>query len=248
MFKKIAALSISILILSSAYAEEKADAKKILSRMDDEYNKHKDLELLMTVTLYSDGKEEKVIKAKNQQKGGQKRLLRMLEPGDIAGMAILSEDADTMYVYLPKYERIRRVAAHARKNSFMGSDFTEQEMGILRYDAVFDPELKETTDKEYKLLLKPKPGREFEADHLLMWIDKKTNLFNKVEYYGKEGVKLKTQFRSKPKKVGPGWVQTNVKMVDHQKNHSTVMEFSDIKADQGLPDKLFTRRNLEWGE
>ncbi|GAB4292533.1 MAG: hypothetical protein Kow0090_06490 [Myxococcota bacterium] len=246
---RLIALSLVLPISMPAYTEEnKPDARKILTNMDNEYNKHKDLDMTLVVTLYSGDKVEKVVKARNYEKDGNKRLLRILEPADVAGMAILTVDADTIYVYLPEFNRVRRVAAHAKKNSFLGSDFSEQEIAILRYDELFDPELIKEEEKEYLLKLIPKPGKEFSAAYLMMWVDKGNGLFNRVEYYSEDGVKLKTQFRSETKDYGDGYIQTRVKMVDHLKNHSTEITFDGIKRNKGLSDKIFSRRYLEWGE
>ena len=59
----------------------------------------------------------------NIQKGTTKRLVRFLAPGDIKGMGMLVESADTMYALLPAFgNRVRRLGTHQVSQSFMGSD------------------------------------------------------------------------------------------------------------------------------
>ena len=228
-------------------AADEKEALKIMAKMDDINTNYDDQEFVMTMKLYSGKKLDKTIELKTQEKGGEKRLIRILKPGDVKGLSVLVEDADTMYVYMPQFKRTRRVAAHTNKQSFLGSDFTEQEMAIIRYDEKFNPSMIEKTDKETLLRLIPKDEKEFEFKYIKMWIDNETHFANKLEYYGADDFKLKTQTRSGVTKINGILTQTKVVMEDHRKKHSTEMIITDVKENQGLSDRLFTRRNLEWG-
>src|SRR5438445_378170 len=42
-------------------------------------------------------------------KGNEKRLVRFTSPGDVKGMGMLTESRDTMYAYLPGFNRVRRL-------------------------------------------------------------------------------------------------------------------------------------------
>jgi outer membrane lipoprotein-sorting protein len=226
-------------------AEPTADA--ILKRMDDEYNKFKDLEVLMKITLRQGGAVQKQIEARTYQLGGDKRMIRMLAPGNIKGMSVLIEDKDNTYVYLPDMGKVRRVAAHNTKGTFLGTDFTEQEMSILRYGDFFDAAVTESTPTQWVLKLTPKVGREFDFATIKLYVEKKSNLFSKLEYFGADGTKTKTQTRGELKELNGVSIQSKIEMIDHLKGSATEMAFEDIKVNQGLDPKFFTRRNLEWG-
>ena len=46
-------------------------------------------------------------------------------------------------------------------------------------------------------------------------------------------------------KVGKYWNAAEVTMKDLEKNHSTKIQLSDVKFDQGLADDLFTVENMK---
>ena len=226
---------------------ESKSAAAILKKSDDIVNGAADQEYTTQMTLKSGEKVEKVIEMKILQKGGVKRLVRFTKPGDVKGMSVLVLDADTTYVYLPQFNKTRRVAAHTSKQSFMGTDFTEQENSIIRYDESFDPTLVKKEGDEFILKLTPKKGKEFDFAYIMMWIDQKTALQTKMEYYNAEGVLLKTQTRGGLKVMEGVETQTKVVMTDHIRKHSTEIDILTVKENQGLKDDLFTQRNLEWG-
>jgi outer membrane lipoprotein-sorting protein len=244
----ILALSALLCSITPITEEDAKSAATILKKSDDEVNNFKDQEYTTRMTLLAaDGKVEKVIEMKIQQKGNDKRLVRFLKPGDVKGLSVLVESGNT-YVYLPQFNKTRRVAAHTSKQSFMGTDFTEQEMDIIRYDTDFDPTMVRKEGNEYVLKLVPKAGRDFAFAHILMWIDERDGLQTRMEYYNADNVKLKTQTRGGAMMLDGVYTQTKVLMTDHIKKHCTMIEILSTKQDQGLKDDLFTLRNLEWGK
>jgi outer membrane lipoprotein-sorting protein len=228
--------------------EDAKSAKTILKLSDDSVNSDApDQEYVTRMTLYSGDRQDKVIEMKIQQKGGEKRLVRFLKPGDVKGMSVLVQSVDVTYVYLPQFNKTRRVAAHTSKQSFMGTDFTEQEMNIVRYDRSFEPELVGREGDEYVLKLTPKKGEEFAFAWIKMWIDSRDGLQTKIEYYNADNVKMKTQTRGDVKILEGIRTQTKVLMIDHIKQHSTAIEILSNRENIGLKDDVFTVRNLEWG-
>ena len=244
----VLALSALLCGITPITEEDAKSAATILKKSDDEVNNFKDQEYVTRMTLLAaDGKVEKVIEMKIQQKGNDKRLVRFTKPGDVKGMSVLVEGGNT-YVYLPQFNKTRRVAAHTSKQSFMGTDFTEQEMDIIRYDTEFDPTLLKKEGDQYVLKLVPKPGKEFAFAWIVMWIDSKDGLQTRMEYYNADGVKLKTQERGGTTTLNGVYTQTKVLMTDHIKKHSTQIEILETRQNEGLKDDLFTVRNLEWGK
>jgi outer membrane lipoprotein-sorting protein len=244
------ALSAALIAAPAPITDEEAKtAAWILKKSDDVVSNYADQEFYTRMTLRAgDGKVEKVIEMKIMQKGQDKRLVRFMKPGDVKGLSVLVLDPNTTYVYLPQFNKTRRVAAHTSKQSFMGTDFTEQEMDIIRYDTDFDPTLVKKEGNEYVLKLMPKKGREYAFAYIMMWIDGATALQTKMEYYNAENVKLKTQTRGDLKSLEGVMTQTKCVMTDHIKKHSTEIEILSNKENQGLKDDLFTQRNLEWGK
>ena len=257
MFKRTLISLVAFSFAFQAIAEEKEapapaaapkDAKAILTAMDDEYAKAQDMDMKQVFTVYKGDKVEKVVEAEAKQKIPAKRLIRILKPAADKGMAILVEDAGSTFVYLPKFNKTRRVASHSKNQSFLGTDITEKDIAVVRYDDGFIPEFIEETAEFYKLKLTPKPNFDFGADFFHIYIDKKNKFMTKLEAYNADGELLKVQTRDKMEIINGAPVQRLVTWSDIQKGTKTVMEMVEVKINTGMPDSVFTKRNLEWGK
>jgi outer membrane lipoprotein-sorting protein len=185
------------------------------------------------------------------QKAPDKRLVRFTSPGDVKGMGVLVENAETMYVFLPGFQRVRRMGTHIKNQTFMGSDFGFEDMSQTAYSPTFDPKVVAEDDKTVTLELNAKSGKDLEFPKLRMTVDKSMNVPLKVEYMDAGGKKMKTQVRDGYKKYEgreyypPG----RVVMTDHRRNdHTSEIVFSSSKVDTGLHDDLFTQRSLIRGQ
>src|SRR5262245_9375423 len=84
------------------------------------------------------------------QKVPDKRLVRFSAPGDVKGMGVLVENKDTMYVFLPGFQKVRRVGTHVKNQTFMGSDFSYEDMSQTRYSPSYDAKLVKEDDKSWE--------------------------------------------------------------------------------------------------
>ena len=110
---------------------EKLTAKEILDKTDTQ-NDAKDQFSIMKMTLFdkSDKKKtrKRILLTKAWNKRDKKRLIKFLSPADVKGFGFLVLEPDSpsekMYLYLPAFKKIRRIAGSAKSRSFMGSDFS----------------------------------------------------------------------------------------------------------------------------
>src|SRR4051794_10211502 len=72
------------------------------------------------------------------QKVPDKRLVRFTSPGDVKGMGVLVENKETMYVFLPGFQRVRRMGTHIKNQTFMGSDFSFEDMSQISFGSSYD--------------------------------------------------------------------------------------------------------------
>jgi outer membrane lipoprotein-sorting protein len=183
------------------------------------------------------------------QKVPDRRLVRFSAPGDVKGMGVLVENKDTMYVFLPGFQKVRRVGTHVKNQTFMGSDFSFEDMSQTRYSHLYDAKLVKADDKGWELELTAKlPEAEFPK--LRMWVDKTAVQPTKIDYLDGGGKVLKTQERigyhiDDAGHYGP----KRVVIVDHRRNdHTSEIEFLHVKLNQGLKDDLFSQRSLIRGQ
>ena len=105
-------LSIGILVSQCWAQEEQISAAEILSNVDDVINAPKDQNLMIKLILIDKNGEEKWREMKMLQKGSDKRMVKFLSPAEQKGIAFLSLPDDIMYLYLPAFKKIRRIASH----------------------------------------------------------------------------------------------------------------------------------------
>lgn len=179
------------------------------------------------------------------QKAPDKRLVRFTSPGDVKGMGVLIENKETMYVYLPGFNKIRRMGTHIRNQTFMGSEFGFDDMSQLSFADTYDAKLAGQDDKNWILELSVKPKIETDTPKVKMWVDKERNVPTKMEYYDAGGTKLKTQLRDDYKKDSPKhWQPMKITVINDRNGHKSEIQFMTSEIDQNINDDTFTQRSL----
>jgi outer membrane lipoprotein-sorting protein len=171
------------------------------------------------------------------------RLMKFLAPADVRDVGFLVLGDATMYIYLPEFHRTRRIASSNRKDAFMSSDFSYEDLGTGEFAKSYDPVLKEERPEAWILELRRKPGADKTYPRIVMTVDKARSLAVKTELYDEGGRLWKTAEQT-PVQVQSYWIATRIKMTDHKRGSSTLLEMKDLKVDLGLGDDLFTERNL----
>ena len=224
-------------------------AQQILKNVDKIINAPKDQEITVSMILIDKKGNEKVRKVKIWQKGSDKRMIKFLSPEDVKGLAFLNLPNDMMYLYLPAFRKIRRIASHVKNTNFAGTDFTYDDIASTNYSEIYDAKLLKSNDQSkkqlYELELTPKEGIKKEYSKLVMVV-KKDNFYPvKIKFYSKENKLVKVMENSKIEKEGKYWVAKQALMHDLNKEHKTKMLISEVKFDQKLSDELFSKRYLK---
>jgi outer membrane lipoprotein-sorting protein len=231
-----------LLLVLNTFAQ---DAQSIISKSDAVINAPKDMHQFSQMILIDKDGDEKVRKSEMYQKGDEKRLVRFLSPADQKGIGFLSLPDDVMYLYLPAFHKIRRIASHVKNENFAGTDFSYDDMSSFKYAEEYNAKLLETKDDVYVLELTPKPGIEKDYSKLIMEVRKDNFYPVKIDHYDKGGNLWKVLERKKIEKKGEYWLSMEMEMKDLKKNHSTKMITDKIELDTGLRDKVFSKRNLK---
>jgi outer membrane lipoprotein-sorting protein len=206
----------------------------------------------MTITT-STGKERTFVMESYSADRGEKNLIKYLSPVRVKGQTILMlNNADDIWTYYPKTNRIRKLATHAKKQKMEGSDFSYEDMGSG--DTWLDDfDSKRLEDEEiddvdcYKIELKKKPESESGYSRLIMWIDKSNFLAVRIDYYDEDdpGLHLKKLVLSEVKDIEGVPTATRMVMTDIQDNTDTIMEYSEISYGEEIPDEMFTERGMK---
>ncbi|RME19302.1 MAG: outer membrane lipoprotein-sorting protein [Deltaproteobacteria bacterium] len=241
------AIAVPVLWQTRARADERG--QQIIEKIDELQTSAHDQYFVFEMTTYQEGKEPKSMTFEVTIMGTRFRRVKFLAPGDMKGTRMLVRALDQMYIYLPAYRRVRRIASHVRDQGFMGSAYSYDEMAIVTYADVFDCSLKEETDALYRLRCNRRPGKSFHYPVMEMDVDKKILRPVELRFYNEKGTKLKTDYRKDYKcdaKVKQACTPQYMKLVDHTRGDLyTEMKLKDWKVNTGVDEKFFTVRALQ---
>ncbi len=239
-------LGTALLLPSVAHADKRGDA--ILAKYDRKSNNFKDLTLKFKLTVKSPGRKATMVKFKTITRPGGQRLVRMLYPGDIKGMHILVQSKTEMYIYLPAYRKVRRIAGHVRNQGFQGSGFTYDDMAIGRWTPYYHCNLLRENSRVWWIDCKAKAGKNPPYQHVRMSIRKDIELVETIQYINRHGRKFKTQkfLRYKCRRDNSHCNPMIIRMIEHTRGNtvSTMRVIGHIRYNKGYSDRMFTVRHL----
>jgi len=179
--------------------------------------------------------------------GDQKFYVYFNRPADVSKMVFMVwkhvDKDDDRWLYLPALDLVKRIAATDERTSFVGSEFFYEDVSG-RNPQEDDHELIETTDNYYVLKNTPKDPALVEFAYYKMWIHRTSFVTVKVEYYDGNGQKYREYDAQEVKTIQGFPTVTKSRMKDLRTDGQTVIEYSDVKYDIGLPDDIFTERYL----
>ncbi len=218
---------------------------EILKKVEDAINAPKDRTASMKLTLIDKDENSRVREIKMWQLGKEKRLIKFLSPADVKGVGFLVLSDNEMYLYMPAFKKIRRIASHVKNESFMGTDFSYNDIGKCQYTKDFAAEIKEEIEEGYILELTPTPKSDVDYAKLTMWVNKAHYIPSRVEYYNKKGTLLKVMENEDTETVDGYWTPMKVTMKNLKAEHKTIMEFVNVVHNTGLKEDMFTKRMLK---
>ena len=178
--------------------------------------------------------------------GDQKLYAYFHRPPDVNGTVFMVwkhlKGDDDRWLYLPALDLVRRIAASDKRTSFVGSHFFYEDVSgrTIRADT---HELVETTDSFYVLKNTPRKPDLVEFDYYKMWIHKKTFIPVKSSYFKKDR-EYRTYEVLEVAPVDGYQTVTKSKMTDRDMGGHTVLEYTNVKYNIGLPEQVFTERYL----
>lgn len=191
-----------------------------------------------------------------KDKKDRKLMMFFQYPGDVKGTGFLTWDYDEIgkdddkWLYLPAMKKTRRISgSSAKKDYFMGSDFTYDDMGSRNVDEDTHNLIGEETldgQKCWKLESTPKDNRDIYSKKIA-WIRQDCLIPVKVEFYDKMNNLHRRLEMSNIEKVDGFWVAKKMQMTNVQTEHQTVLEFINPKYNVPLDEAKFNVTVLEKG-
>ncbi len=181
----------------------------------------------------------------------EKTLIRYTSPRRAKGQAILMRNnADDIWMFFPRTNRVRKMATHAKRQKMEGSDFSYEDMGsgdsfIVDFRTTLLGSENVGDESCYKLELKRKSGSSSAYRKILIWSSKRDFHPLKMEYFENEETHPTKLLTLSEIKIIQG-VPTAKKMVmqDLLDGTQTELLLQEIKYGVTLEEKMFTERGL----
>ncbi len=228
---------------------------EVAQKSDDTMHGFKDSKSDMTMTLINANgqkRERKMTMLVLEKDGGDKSLMEFLSPADVKGTKFLSyshiKKDDDQWLYLPALKRIKRIASKNKSGSFMGSEFSYEDLGSFDVDKYsYKGEAKLTTVDGKKVYVGERTPITKNSGYTkqISWTDAKTFLTLKVEYYDRKHELLKTATFEDYKKISGVWRIGKMVMINHQNDKSTILVWKNETIKNGLKEKSFHKRVLK---
>ena len=216
-----------------------------------------------TITLTNKSGQERVRKTfgitKLQPNGiDNMRMTRFMSPPDVRGtVSVLIEHAnkdDDIWIYLPALKKVRRLVASNKKDSFIGTDFSNGDViGYKVNEWNYKLLKEEALDGLACYVIESIPKNEEIKNNTgyskqITWIRKDNLMSVKSESFNEAGEILKTITFSDVQLVDVKrgkWQAMRLEANNLQTGHRTVIKFENFKVNQQVKDEFFTTRYME---
>ena len=189
------------------------------------------------------------LKLRSWSVGSAKAMVEILQPPKEEGVASL-RSSQQMWNYLPKVDQVVRVPTSLMLQSWMGSDFTNDDLmkasSILR-DYRHRLVRRDVVDNEKTILIEclPKRGAAVVWGKILYWARISDNLPVRQKFFDESGKLIRTLKFGKFKKMDDRVIPTMIGVVPADEPHSmTVVRYEKILYDRKVPNSLFTKEKL----
>jgi len=199
---------------------------------------------------------------KGKDTAGDRLLIRFTYPNDIRGTGFLvwehPKGEDERFLYLPSLGRVRRIAGSEAQNSFVGSDFSYEDIGGREFDdytyafAGADAENASWTGPDgrarpaYRLESKRKDAS-VEYPRNVSLVLKDSFVVVQADVFNRRNEPQKQYTVQRIEAVQGIWTVLASTMTNDLDRTKTELAIERIEYNVGLKEDAFTRRELEAG-
>ena len=191
---------------------------------------------------------------------GDRLLIRFTYPNDIRGTGFLvwehPDKDDERFLYLPSLGRVRRIAGSEAQESFVGSDFTYEDIGgrefdeytyaIAAADASWAPPSGGPAQPAWRLESRRKDASA-EFPRVVSTVLKNSFVVVAADIYNRRDEKQKVYTVRRLEQVEGIWTAMDAGMTNAIEKTRTELVIESADYNVGLAESAFTRRELERG-
>lgn len=254
-------ISINTLLIRFSYADLSVPASKTKTDQDNSreqakkmieqseaHTRGESLEAEMSMTVHTSNTQRNVT-FKTWLSGRDKAVIKILSPIKDKGTSNLRLQL-SLWQYLPNIDRVVKIPPSMMLQSWMGSDFTNDDLvksSSLSRDYNHHIETTETLSgvKAVKIICTPKPDAPVTWGKVIVWLREKDSVPLKQEFYSENNELIKLLEGSEIKSFGNHTIPTILTMSSVKKpGAKTVLQYQSVSFDQKLEDKIFTQEYI----
>jgi hypothetical protein len=194
---------------------------------------------------------------------GDRVLVRFSYPNDIAGTGFLVWERpggdDDRFLYLPALARVRRITGAERQESFVGSDFTYEDIGgraledyaytLVPEDGNWNGSWADASGARHPAWRLESKAKDRDATYpkVITTIRKDNFVVVAAEVFNRRGERAKTYQVTKLASVQGIWTVMASTMANEVGRTRTELVVTEARYNTGLAERDFSRRELENG-
>lgn len=190
------------------------------------------------------------ISMKNWTLGNDYSLVYITAPAKEKGQVFLKRQKE-MWNWVPNIERMIKIPPSMMMQSWMGSDFTNDD--LVRESSLIKDYQKKLTGEEkigeyncYKVELVPNDDAPVVWGKIIMWVSKNEYHWLKAEYYDEDGILVNTEIMSDVKVMDNREMPTRLEMIPADKpGQKTIMIFEKMDFDIKIDESFFSQQNMK---
>ncbi|MDR2965812.1 MAG: outer membrane lipoprotein-sorting protein, partial [Treponema sp.] len=175
---------------------------------------------------------------------GSRAVIVFQQPANVAGTRFLtmqnSSGADDRWIFLPELARVRRIAASEGSGSFMGTDFSYDDISATSRSADLDTHTllrEENLNGANCFVIQSVPKDSgFQYSKMIQWIAKDTNIIVKIELYDRRNNLVKTVEMSGIQNIQGRQTVTVTKITTHAAGTFTTITNEITRYDDNIPE------------
>lgn len=230
--------------------------EEIMTRVRErENNRTVQARIQMILTNRSGQQTERLLDQYASRQGGTTRLVIVFHrPQSVANTRFLAisrhGEEDQRWIYLPNLGTVRRIALAEGSSSFVGTDFSYDDLTLREVERdrhEFKGE--ETLDGQRVLVVESTPRREGDGAYAraVFYILPDKWLPLRIDLFDRQGRPFKRLTASQIEQIQGVWTYRRARMENLQALTSTELILQQIRYDAPIPETVFTTRFLETG-
>jgi len=254
LLKTLLIVTFLSMTFSAAFAEDGRSIMEKQKKMQSTKNEYSYEQMVLVDS--SGGKEARTLTRNTKEVGDDKHkvLLVFLTPADIKGTALLTWEQkdrdDDQWLFMPDLGKMQRIAKGSKKNYFMGTDFTYEDMSSenldnFKYTIIREEKIKDADVWVIEAVPVDSYKKKSSYSKRILWIRKDMYVSAKIEFYGRKGELIKTQVADKFQHLGGTVYRAGVTLMNNKKeNHKTFVKTIKIDIKNDIDEGIFSERYI----